>query len=392
MDYVELQGGICAPQGFQAAGVCCGLKPSGDLDMCLIFCEQRCPAAGVFTRNAFRAAPVLHTMKSLENGYLQAVVANSGNANAWTGERGREDASLMATVTAEALGIRADDVAVASTGVIGCYLDIKKIAKGIKEAANVLKREGSHEAAVAIMTTDRCPKEIALGFDGFAVGGIAKGAGMIRPDMATMLAFLTTDAEVSPMELAQGLRRAVDRTFNRITVDGCTSTNDMVVAMASGKSGVSLGVEEAEEALLPVCQRLAREIVRDGEGATRLVAVRVRGARDPEEALLAARGVAESPLVKTAFFGRDPNWGRVVQALGATIHDLDASGVKVLFGGLEVAGAGQPLEADEASLKEIMSAEEVVLDVYLGRGNAEEEVLTCDLGYEYVRINAEYHT
>ncbi|MBC7247858.1 MAG: bifunctional glutamate N-acetyltransferase/amino-acid acetyltransferase ArgJ [Actinobacteria bacterium] len=392
VDHLEQQGGVCAPQGFLAAGASCGLKASGDLDLCLIVCEERCPAAGVFTRNAFRAAPVLLTMKNLEDGYLQAVVANSGNANAWTGERGREDAALMAALAAECLGIPAEDVAVASTGVIGSHLDMEKINRGIRAAASGLKRDGSHEAAKAIMTTDKGPKEAAVSFGGFTVGGIAKGAGMIRPEMATMLAFLTTDAKTSPPELAEGLRRAVDRTFNRITVDGCTSTNDMVVAMASGRSGVSLGAEEVAEAFLPVCSRLARAIVRDGEGATRLIVVRVHGARDLEEALLAARAVSESPLVKTAFFGRDPNWGRVVQALGAAIRDLDEAGVRVLFGGLEVAGGGHPVHADEAGLKKVMSSEEVELDIHLGRGDAEEEVLTCDLGYEYVRINAEYHT
>lgn len=385
-------GGVCAPLGFLAAGVACGLKTSGGPDLCMIAAAERCPAAGVFTRNAFRAAPVLLTMSHVEDGHLRAVVANSGNANAWTGERGREDAAAMAALAAEALGARESDVGVASTGVIGCYLDMEKIGRGIKEAAAALSRAGAAEAARAIMTTDTRPKETAVDYGGFRVGGMAKGAGMIRPDMATMLAFLTTDAKVAPGALAVGLRRAVDRTFNRITVDGCTSTNDMVLVLASGESGVGLGEREVEEALHPVCRELAKAIVADGEGATRVIVVRVREARDEEEARRAAFAVAESPLVKTAFFGHDANWGRVVQALGAALPDVDAAGVKVSFGGITVAEAGRPAQADEEELKRVMEGEEVELDVQLGRGGASAEVWTCDLSYDYVRINAAYHT
>ena len=341
---------------------------------------------------AFRAAPVLLTMEHLGDGYLQAVVANSGNANAWTGERGRRDAAETAALAARALGVRDGDVGVASTGVIGRYLDMEKIGKGIREAAKRLSPAGGGEAARAIMTTDTRPKETAVDHGGFRVGGIAKGAGMIKPDMATMLAFLTTDAQASPSALAEGLRRAVDRTFNRITVDGCTSTNDMVLVLASGESGVRLGEGEVEESLYPVCRELARAIVADGEGATRVIAVRVHGARDEAEARRAAMAVAESPLVKTAFFGRDANWGRVVQALGAALHDLDAAGVRVSFGGVTVAEAGLPAPADAGELARVMEGEEVELDVHLGRGEAGTEVWTCDLGYGYVRINAEYHT
>lgn len=392
MEAKKMVGGICAPLGFRAAGVACGLKGSGEPDLCLIAGEERCSAAGTFTRNAFRAAPVLLTMEHLGDGFLQAVVANSGNANAWTGERGRGDAATMAALAARELGVREEDVAVASTGVIGSFLDMEKIGRGVREAASRLSREGGPEAARAIMTTDTRPKETAVDYGGFRVGGMAKGAGMIRPDMATMLAFLATDAQVSSAALAGGLRRAVNRTFNRITVDGCTSTNDMALVMASGKSGMRLEEAEVEEALFPVCLELALAIVRDGEGATRLIAVRVREARDGEEARRAAMAVAESPLVKTAFFGRDPNWGRVVQALGAALPDLDAEGVKVSFGGVTVAEAGYPVPADYADLERVMAKEEVELDIHLGRGGAEEEVWTCDLGYEYVRINADYHT
>lgn len=392
MNYAEIEGGVCAPLGFRAAGVACGLKGSGGLDLCLIAAEVRCAAAGAFTTNAFRAAPVVVTMDHIKGGSLRAVVANSGNANAWTGDKGLEDARTMAGLAAAALGVQAEEVAVASTGVIGSYLDMRSIEKGIAKAVASLSEDGSGRAAEAIMTTDTFPKETAVEGDGFRVGGIAKGAGMIRPHMATMLAFLTTDAALEPDRLALALRRVVDRTFNRITVDGCTSTNDMVLLLASGLSGRRVKVEEMEEALLPVCSRLARSIVEDGEGATRFIIVRVREARDAAEADLAARAVAESPLVKTAIFGGDPNWGRVVQALGAALPHLNAEGVEVRFGGVTVALSGKPADADTKELAKVMASPQVELEISLGRGAEEAEIWTCDLSYDYVRINAEYHT
>lgn len=392
MEMKEMEGGVCAPRGFLAAGVACGLKDSGRPDLCLIYSEVECSAAGVFTTNAFRAAPVLVSMEHLKAGRLRAVVANSGNANAWTGERGLRDARAMADMAAARLGIQPGKVAVASTGAIGSYLDMEKVRKGIDEAASSLHRAGAARAAEAIMTTDTFPKQGALEGEGFRVGGMAKGAGMISPRMATMLAFLTTDARVEAGELSRALRRAVDRTFNRITVDGCTSTNDMVLAMASGLSGREVGAEELEEALLPLCSRLGRSIVEDGEGATRFITVRVREAADDGEAERAARAVADSPLVKTAFFGGDANWGRVVQALGASLPDLDPAGVEVRFGGLAVARDGGPVEVVEEELAEVMSSPAVDLEIDLGRGRGEAEIWTCDLSYDYVRINAEYHT
>lgn len=392
MALTKIEGGICAPLGFTAAGVACGLKESGRPDLCLISSEVSCSAAGVFTTNAFRAAPVLVTMENLRGGSLRAVVANSGNANAWTGQKGLDDAREMAGMVARELDIPAGEVAVASTGVIGCYLDMEKVRKGISEAASSLSREGASRAAEAIMTTDTFPKQWSLEADGFRVGGMAKGAGMISPRMATMLAFITTDALVEARDLARALRRVVDRTFNRITVDGCTSTNDMVVIMASGLSGRKVGGEELEESLLPLCSSLARMIVEDGEGATRFVTVRVREAANDAEAEVAARAVADSPLVKTAFFGGDANWGRVVQALGASLPDLDAAGVEVRFGGLVVARGGEPVGASEEELRRVMSSPRVELEISLGRGEGEAEIWTCDLSYEYVRINAEYHT
>lgn len=392
MELIEVEGGVCAPRGFLASGVSCGLKESGRLDLCLLFSEVECAAAGMFTTNAFRAAPVQVSMEHLADGRLRAVVANSGNANAWTGRRGLEDARTMASLAAGELGIAAEDVAVASTGVIGRHLDMEKVRMGISEAASSLDGGGGARAAEAIMTTDTFPKEMALEGRGFRVGGMAKGAGMINPRMATMLAFITTDARVEAWELHEALHRVVDRTFNRITVDGCTSTNDMVVTLANGLSGKRVRAGEMEEALYPLCANLARRIIEDGEGATKFVNIRVREAVDDGEAERAARAVADSPLVKTAFFGGDANWGRVVQALGATLHDLNPAGVEVRFGGLLVARGGGPVEAGEEELAKVMSSPMVDLDISLGRGTGEAEIWTCDLSYDYVRINAEYHT
>ncbi|NPV60493.1 MAG: bifunctional glutamate N-acetyltransferase/amino-acid acetyltransferase ArgJ [Actinobacteria bacterium] len=388
---VRLEGGVCAPQGFKVAVGSCGYKRSGEPDLCLLAAEERCAAAGTFTGNAFKAAPVLVTMRNIADGYLEAVVVNAGNANAWTGERGMRDAEAMAAVAARELGIRPEDVAVASTGVIGRYLEMERIERGIVEAAGKLDAGRSAEAARAIMTTDTRPKEVALDCGGFRVGGMAKGAGMIKPDMATMLAFLTTDARVEPDVLARALRGAVEESFNRITIDGCTSTNDMVLCMAGGASGHRPSEDELRACLLEVCSELARAIVLDGEGATRFVTVKVSGAADAHEAKLAAMAVAESPLVKAAVFGGDPNWGRVVQAVGAAVRDVDPRGVSVDICGIRVAEKGAPVEVVE-DLAAAVSGKDVALEVSLGRGEAEVEVWTCDLSYDYVRINAEYHT
>ncbi len=391
MGFTRTQGGVCAPAGFKAAAEACGLKRSGEPDLCLIAADERCAAAGTFTRNAFKAAPVLVTMEHLRDGYLRAVVVNAGNANACTGERGLRDAEAMTSMAARELGVVPEEVAVASTGVIGRFLEMDRVEEGIVRAARRLDSGNGGEAARAIMTTDTRPKEVALDCGSFKVGGMAKGAGMIRPDMATMLAFLTTDATVEAEPLARALRGAVEETFNRITVDGCTSTNDMVLCMAGGASGYRPDGEELGACLREACSELARAIVLDGEGATRFVAVRVRGAAAEEEARTAAMAVAESPLVKTAVFGGDPNWGRVVQAVGAALQYIDPRAVSVDICGIRVVERGTPVDTSE-DLEAAVSGREVTLEVSLGRGEAGVEVWTCDLSYEYVRINAEYHT
>jgi glutamate N-acetyltransferase / amino-acid N-acetyltransferase len=393
MEASKRLGGVCAARGFTAAAAACGLKVAGEPDLCIIMAQERCAAAATFTTNAFRAAPILVTEEHLAgDGRLQAVVVNAGNANAWTGERGERDARSMAEITARETGIDPGDVAIASTGVIGRYMDMAKVSAGIAEAAAQLREDGSAEAARAIMTTDTRPKETALDCDGFVVGGMAKGSGMIKPDMATMLAFITTDAAVEPGHLAAALRSAVDRSFNRISIDGCTSTNDMVLVMASGMSGKRLDGMEIEEPLYQVCSELARAIVADGEGATRFVTLRVHEAASSTEARQAAMAVAESPLLKTAVFGGDPNWGRVVQALGQAVKDADPARVRVHIGGIVAAEAGAPAEVDTAELAGAMSGQDVYIDIFLGRGEKTAEVWTCDFSYDYVKINAEYST
>jgi len=387
-----IYGGICAPEGFKASGVACGLKESGELDLCVVASQKECSAAGTFTSNAFRAAPVTVTIEHLKDGRLQAVVANSGNANACTGERGLADARAMADIAAAELGIGPAGVAVASTGVIGNHLDMEKVAQGITRAARGLYEGGAGEAARAIMTTDTCPKELSFDYGDFSIGGMAKGAGMMKPNMATMLAFLTSDAEVDPRDLSKALRSAVDASFNLINIDGCTSTNDMVLALANGASGVKVKAEELAEALFQVCSPLARMLVEDAEGATRLIAIQIAGAFDHSEAKKLATAVAESPLVKTAFFGGDPNWGRIVQALGAAEPALDPRGVSVKLGGVVVVERGEPGAADDDSLNRVMAAKEIVIEIGLSRGDAGVEVLSSDLSYDYVKINAEYHT
>lgn len=386
-------GGVCAPPGFKASGVACGVKESGDLDLCLLASDAECAAAGAFTRNAFRAAPVTVTMGNLETcGSLRAIVANSGNANACTGERGLEDARAMARLVAEELEIETRQVGVASTGVIGKPLPMDKIEKGIRQAAAGLSREGAAAAARAIMTTDTYPKELAFDFGDFSIGGMAKGAGMIKPDMATMLAFLTTDARLRPDQLAGPLKSAVNASFNLVNIDGSSSTNDMVLLLANGTSNVQPRLADFEEGLFQVCSQLARMLVDDGEGATHCIRINLEGAANGAEAKRLATAVAESPLVKTAFFGGDPNWGRIVQALGAAEPGLDPGKVSVSIGDQPVCRAGEPGNPDEASLREAMSAKEIEVLISLGRGDAAVQILTCDMGYDYVKINAEYHT
>jgi len=398
-------GGVTAAAGFLAGAARCGLRKPGDPrpDLALVVSEGPAAAAGVFTRNRVQAAPVQVTREHLRRGRLRAVVANAGVANACTGERGLADARRMAAVAAESLGLAGpEEVAVASTGVIGAYLPLERVAAGIREAASRLGREGGAEAALAITTTDTRPKEwaVRLELEGrpVTVGGMAKGAGMIHPDLATMLCFLTTDADVAPAALREALARAVDRSFNMVTVDGDTSTNDCVLALASGAAGNppllpgTASFDRFAAALTGVCVALAREIARDGEGATRLIEVTVRGARDEGDARRAARTVAASNLVKAAVHGADANWGRILAALGRSGAAFDPSQVSVRLGGLVLVAGGCGAAFDEAEARSLLQRDEVRLVIDLGAGTAEATAWGCDLTADYVKINASYRS
>ncbi|MBO8142715.1 MAG: bifunctional glutamate N-acetyltransferase/amino-acid acetyltransferase ArgJ [Firmicutes bacterium] len=399
--YVEIPGGVTAPLGFQAAGLHIGIKRRRK-DLALIVSERRAAAAATFTTNRVQAAPVRVTREHVQGGVLRAIVCNSGIANACNGPQGMADARRMAQMTGEALGVPPGEVAVASTGVIGVPLPMDKIESGIRQAARLLSPEGGQDAAEAIMTTDTVPKEIALELPlkgrTVRIGGIAKGSGMIHPNMATMLAFLTTDAAVEPEALRVALRRSVERTYNRISVDGDTSTNDMVILMANGAAGhppIRPGdpeLEELQAALDYVNTRLAQAIVRDGEGATKLVEIRVVGARTEEDAVRVARTISTSNLVKTAIYGEDANWGRILCAAGYAGVDFDPDRVDVFIGELLVARDGAAVAFDEQKAREILHDSDVVLTVDLKAGPASATVWTCDLTYEYVKINASYRT
>jgi glutamate N-acetyltransferase/amino-acid N-acetyltransferase len=359
-------------------------------------------AAGVFTRNRVTAAPIILTREHLEGGRLSAVIVNSGNANAFTGQEGIVDARDMAKLAAKGPGLDERTVAVASTGVIGhrLNLDIIRSQVGDVTAGLTDSAEGSTAAAKAIMTTDTFAKETAVELpDGTRIGGIAKGSGMIAPNMGTMLAFLYTDASINPGELGMYLKQAVDKSFNMVVVDGDTSTNDMVLITATGQMDHEVGLTDAEEfgqGLEAVCTTLARMIAKDGEGATKLIEVRVTGAADDDDAAVAARAVVASPLVKSAIFGRDPNWGRVVAALGYSGAEIEQDRISLTFASdhssVMLVDKGRVVSTSEDTLNGIMGSKEVIISADLGLGSGCATAWGCDLSYEYVRINAVYTT
>jgi len=393
------------PAGFRCGSASCGLKGQGRLDVAVLVADEAVPAAAVFTRNAVQAAPIIVSKEHMRasGGLVRAVVINSGNANACTGRAGLKDAERMCAVVSRYLKCPIEQVLVASTGVIGHRLDIARVAAGIEQALSDLRNDvdAFRRFAVAITTTDRWPKftgrEVRLGGDSCSVAGVAKGAGMICPNMATMLAFVATDAVCSPATLRSVLRQAVNRSFNRITVDGHTSTNDFVVLLASGRSRFSIsGKTEAARqfstALEEVCLKLAGEIVRDGEGATKVVRVVVEGAASDAAAEKVARAIANSPLVRTAMYGNDPNWGRIVSAAGYSGAVRDISKLKCRINGVTVFAGGLPRRFEEAALSRKMQAGTVEICVSLQDGDGRATVLTCDLTHDYVTLNAEYHT
>jgi glutamate N-acetyltransferase/amino-acid N-acetyltransferase len=395
------ESGVTAPLGFRAAGIACGIKARG-LDLALIVSDGAASAAGVFTTNRAQAAPILVSRHQLAAscGHASAIVVNSGCANACTGADGMEHAQAMAGQTATALGCDPSAVLVASTGVIGVKLDMSKVGRGIVSASRALARSGGADAARAIMTTDPFPKEASVEIAGpagtFRVGGIAKGSGMIEPNMATMLGFVTTDAAVQPALLQRALKAAVDDTFNAITVDGECSTNDCVFVLANGASAISLSDDDFPllvDALRRVCEPLAIGIVRGGEGATKLVTVHVTGAVSNDDARRAARAIANSPLVKTAIHGGDPNWGRLVAAAGRSGSEFVTDAAAVRVGPVELFSAGAPHDERAADAAAYLKGTEIVVEVDLGTGGqGRSQMWTCDLSAEYVQINAQYRT
>jgi glutamate N-acetyltransferase/amino-acid N-acetyltransferase len=390
---------VTAPRGFLASGVHCGIKQRKP-DLALVVSESPATVAGVFTTNRIQAAPVRWCREVVRRGVARAVVVNSGNANACTGDRGWQDVREMAERTALALGVPPEQVLVASTGVIGVPLPMEAVRRGIELAARALSRSGD-SAAEAILTTDAFPKTSAatttVGGVPVTVGGMAKGAGMIHPRLATTLCFLTTDAAVPAPVLQGALQRAVERSFNRITVDGDTSTNDTVLVLANGQSGAPPveGGEDLEhftEVLAAVAEDLARMVVRDGEGAQRLVEVVVEGAADEADAERAAFAIANSLLVKTMLHGGEPNWGRVVAAVGYSGAEVDERRLAVWFGDVPVVRGGVGVEGVFQQAAAALRKPEVLLRVDLGLGSGRARVWTCDLGEEYVRINGSYIT
>jgi glutamate N-acetyltransferase/amino-acid N-acetyltransferase len=397
-------GGVATAKGFRAAGISAGIKPTNKLDLALIVSDTPATAAAMFTLNKVQAAPVLVSKEHLaaSGGVVRAVVVNSGCANACTGDLGMADARTMAAETATLVGCPAEQVLVASTGVIGVNLPMDKLKSGIPQAFAALSIAHGSQAAQAIMTTDPFPKEsgatVAVGGKTVTIGGMAKGSGMIGPDMApsaTMLAFVTTDAAVSQPLLHRALVEVVDNTFNAITVDGDTSTNDAVVFMANGASGATIGDAEYPafvKALNAVCLELALGIVRGGEGATKLVTITVSGAASSAEARKTAKAIANSLLVKTAIHGGDPNWGRLLAVAGRAGVAFNADRAKVTIGSTVLFADGRPYDdrAPEAAL--YLKGSDIAVGVDLGAGTAASTVWTCDLSAEYVRINADYRT
>ena len=400
-----IEGGITAPGGFRAAGVYAGIKPATHawpLDVMVLTADAAIPAAAVFTTNKTQAAPVVVSREHLgiTGGRAKAIICNSGCANACTGDAGMQVARSTVEFLARPLECRPEEVLVASTGVIGVNLSLEKVQKGITNALGALSRESHHNAVLAIMTTDPFPKEAAVSVETasgtFHVGGMTKGSGMIEPMMATMLGFLTCDAHVEPSMLKRALSAVTRDTFNAITVDGECSTNDTVFAMASGASGVVIDESlypALEAGLRAVSEELAIAIVRGGEGATKLVSVRVTGAKEWSHAERAARTIANSLLVKTAVHGGDPNWGRLVAAAGRSGVPFELSRAAVRIGGIVLFDEGQPHDENAEKAAAYLSGKDIDIEVNLGTGGNEQATIwTCDLSAEYVRINADYRT
>ena len=399
----QINGGITAVPGIRAAGLHAGIKAADAKDVALIVTDTPATAAGVFTKNSVTAAPVIVCREHLSDGCAQAVIVNSGNANACTGEVGMANARQMATLTAEHLDIDANLVLVSSTGVIGQQLPMDTIESGIQAAADALSTEGGADAAEAIMTTDTHPKsvavEIEIGGTPVRIGGIAKGSGMIAPNMATMLSYLTTDVRINAETLQAALNRVVDDTYNLLTVDTDRSTNDTVLILATGHADntdiITTDGKDYDtfcEGLQFVCTELVKMLARDGEGATKLVEVIVKHAKNRDDAEKAARAVAESPLVKTAVFANDANWGRIMMAIGKSGAEFDPYRVDVWLADYRLVKNGMDAGYDEDRATALFAEDPVRITIDLRAGDTEITMWTCDYSYDYIRINADYRT
>ena len=397
--WLPVEGGVTAPEGYMASGVASGIKKKG-LDLAVLFSTQPATAAGVFTQNLVQAAPVVLSRENLRLSRCRsrAILINSGCANACTGVQGKKDAAASARKLAALLKIEPEQTLIASTGVIGACLPMPKMLDGIDAAVSALNPEGGHDAAHAIMTTDT--KEKIVAFEGeingktVRIGGMAKGSGMIHPNMATMIGVITTDVKVSNGELRRVLQRATERTFNCLTVDGDTSTNDTVFIMANGASGAAANDTKTlaafEKGLRLVCEELAKSIARDGEGATKFVEITVKGAADFKSARKVAKTIAHSPLVKTALFGQELNWGRILCAVGYSKVKLDPEKVTLRINGIPIFSKGKPVASTRAKAEEAIKKRDIMIEVELSEGTESATVWTCDLSREYVNINASY--
>ena len=394
--------GVTFAKGFTAAGVKAGIKKSGNLDVAVIYTKTQAVVAGTFTQNKVAAAPVYVSKEVVATGTAHAIVANAGCANACTGQQGLDDAHKMAQIAADELGVNADDVIVGSTGVIGVNLPMDKLESGIKDAVANLSADGSDNAGRAIITTDTHSKSVTCEFElsgkTVRMGAIAKGSGMIRPNMATMLCYITTDIAIDQALLQKAVSGCVEKSFNMISVDGDMSTNDMVIVLANGEANNAKITEENADyqiffdKLMMLCTELAKQIAADGEGASKFLTINVKGAKSFADAKTVGMAIANSPLVKTAFFGEDPNWGRVICAVGYSGADMVPEKTVVKFGGITIFANGTGATYDEKALAHVMKEKDIVIDIELNMGQEDATVWSCDLSYEYVKINGEYHT
>jgi len=407
LDIKYINGGVTAPKGFLASGIHCGLKKSNlNKDLALIYSEVPAAAAGMYTKNKVKGAPIYITKEHLNNKKAQAIIINSGNANTCNGDDGLNKAKKMTSLQAKELKLKTDDVLVASTGVIGVPLNIDAIKDGIPLLTEKLSKEGSNDASLAIMTTDTFQKQLALEFyigdKKVTIGSMAKGSGMIEPNMGTMLSFLTTDISISPELLHEALQSTVNLTYNRVSVDGDTSTNDMILILANGLAENPTITEKDDNynaflnALTDLSTIMAKNIAKDGEGATKLLECQILGAKSEKDAVALGKSVINSSLVKTAMFGSDANWGRILCALGYANIDFDPEKIDVTFesaaGSIKVCEVGSSLPFDEDIAKKILSENEIIIKVDLCLGDYDAYVWGCDLSYEYVKINGDYRS